>query len=96
MGPEINAKMDFIVYLQVPAQVRLARVQRRSVEMFGSRALEGGDLYGQEQEFLRFVAARTLDSADRWAQSMRCPVLYLDGQRPIWENVRRIYQEIGL
>lgn len=94
MGPEINALIDCIVYIQAPLDVRIERVKQRAVEKFGERVMEGGDMYEQEQKFFRFVADRSLDAVDAWTQSMNCPVIYVDGERPIAENLLKIKENL--
>ena len=90
MGSEINARYDAVVYIEVPLKIRMERVKQRSLDQFGDRVREGGDMYEQEQKFFRFVAGRSLDKVEAWVQSMTCPVWRVDGSLPIEENTRRI------
>lgn len=92
MGSIINAKYDLIVYIQAPLDIRVERVKRRAFEMFGDRVLKGGDMYEQEQAFFDFVSTRTLDRVDEWVESMECPVIYVDGRKPIADNVQLIIE----
>lgn len=96
MGGEINALYDYIVYIQVPLDIRMERVKKRSFDKFGNRILEGGDMYAAEQEFFQFVANRTMDKADKWVQGMNCPVLYVDGREPIEANAKLIKETISV
>lgn len=82
-GKEINAMYDYVIYLQAPLKIRLARLKQRSVNKFGSRVLKGGDMYVQEQEFYNFAASRTMDKTDAWLQSIKCPIICVDGTKPI-------------
>ena len=94
MGEEINALYDFIVYIHAPLAVRMARMQKRSLERFGSRVLEGGDMYESEQAFVRFAAGRSLEKAERWASRMRCSVFHVDGTQPIETNTQLIVKRL--
>ena len=94
-GQEITALYDCVVYIEAPLEVRLERVKQRAFDKFGSRVLEGGDMYEQEQNFFNFVAARTMDQTDTWLLGMNCPVLYVDGTEPIAANVRMIKEYIA-
>lgn len=85
-GPEINRLYSCVIYLQVPGDIRLARVKQRAVDKFGNRVLEGGDMYEQEQQFFKFVASRSMEKTDTWVQSLTCPVIHLDGTQPISTN----------
>ena len=75
------------VLIHVPRDIRLERVGNRSLQKFGSRMLPGGDLYEQEERFLEAVAAKAEDSVDEWIRALSCPVLRVDGTRPVRENV---------
>ena len=94
MGEEINDLYRHIVYLQAPLDIRIKRVKQRSLDKFGSRVLEGGDMFEQEQNFYRFVASRSLDQTDNWIKKMCLPVLCLDGTAPISDNIIRIREWI--
>lgn len=87
---EINRHYCCVIYLQVPLETRLVRIKQRAVVKFGSRVLEGGDMYEQEQAFFQFVASRTLGKNDLWVHTLTCPVLYLDGTLPISANIETI------
>lgn len=93
-GDEINTLYDYIIYIKAPLDIRLERVKQRSLDRFGSRVLEGGDMYEQEQKFFNFVAARTMDKTDAWLQDVKCPVFYVDGKEPIAINAQRIKDTI--
>ena len=78
------------VLVEVPREIRLARVKARSYAKFGDRMLPGGDLYESEKRFYDLVAARPEDYASRWLESVEIPVLRVDGTRPVEENIARI------
>jgi len=80
------------VLVEVPRDVRLARVRQRSFDRFGARMLPGGDLYASEQRFFDLVSARPEDYAARWLNEVALPVLQVDGTKPVAENVQRIIE----
>lgn len=80
----------YAVLVEVPREVRLERVRTRSLRKFGERALPGGDLYEKEASFFEFVSSRPEDAVAEWADVLRCPLLRVDGERPVEENVERI------
>lgn len=90
MPPAISASYRCVVYLDVPAEIRMARIRQRAADRFGSRVLPGGDLYEQEENFFAFAASRTPDRIESWLRTLSCPVLRLDGTRPVPENVRAV------
>ena len=85
-GPEADRLYAGAVWLDAPLDLRLARVRQRSLHQLGQRAMPGGNLYGQEEAFLRFVASRSMDAAESWLSRLRCPVLRLDGALPVEET----------
>ena len=72
----------------------MSRIQRRTRARLGQRAEEGGDLYAQEQAFLRFAAARDPIHIEQWLKGIPCRVLRLDGTLPIDSLVAMICDEI--
>lgn len=89
-GPEADGLYAGALWLDAPLALRLARVRQRSLQQLGQRAVPGGDLCGQEEAFLRFVASRSMDAADAWLRRLRCPVLRLDGTLPVEETATTV------
>ena len=79
-----------MVLVEVPKAIRMERVRSRSHQKFGSRMLPGGDLHEPEEAFFRVVAARAEDYAASWLSMVGCPVLRIDGTRPVEESVALI------
>jgi len=78
------------VLVEVPRDVRLARVKVRSFAKFGPRMQPGGDLYESEKRFYDLIAARPEDYATRWLDTVDIPVLRVDGTQPVGENIDMI------
>lgn len=90
----ISAFLQCAVLIDVPKEIRIQRVRTRSFDKFGSRMLQGGDLYEQEERFFALVASRADDTVETWIQSLRCPIIRVDGTRPIEENVHVIIHQM--
>lgn len=84
-GPKADGLYAGALWLDAPLALRLARVRQRSLHQLGQRAMPGGDLVGQEEAFLQFVASRSMDTAEAWLRRLRCPVLRMDGTLPVTE-----------
>lgn len=56
--------------------------------------LLGGDLYEQEQRFFDLVKSRAEDTVEKWVQSLNCPIIRIDGTKPIEENINLIIEQI--
>lgn len=55
-------------------------MQRHAILDISCRTLWG-------RSFLEAVAAKAEDSVDEWIRALSCPVLRVDGTRPVRENV---------
>ena len=93
-GENIRPFFRYAVLIDVPKDIRLKRVKERSFHKFGNRMLPGGDLYEQEGKFFNFVKFRAENTVEVWVQSLACPVIRVDGTRPIEENVRLIIERM--
>lgn len=89
-GQNVESTYLAAVYLRVPREIRMQRVWNRSHDKFGSRMLPGGDLYAPEQRFFDMIAKRQDAFVEDWLQTLRCPVILLDGTLPTAENVSRL------
>ena len=95
-GKKIMPMYDYVVMLEVPKHVRSQRVRNRSFQKFGNRMLIGGDLYNQEEAFFQMVASRQDDYIENWLQTVKCPIIRVDGTKPIEENVEHIIQILNI
>ena len=57
--------------------------------------LSGGDLYEQEERFFEFVKSRAENTVEEWIQSLNCPVIRIDGTKPVEENVNLIMIQLN-
>lgn len=85
-GEELYSFFQCAILLDVPRDIRLQRVKDRSFQKFGNRMLSSGDLFEQEEKFFRVVESRNEDTVEEWAKSLKCPVIRIDGTKPIDEN----------
>lgn len=93
-GDDIIPFYDYAVLIEVPREVRLGRIRKRSYKKFGDRMLEGGDLNEREEAFFEFAASRSEDYAEEWVKTLSCPIIRVDGTKPIEENVAIIIEKI--
>lgn len=93
-GEAIYPFFQYVVLIEVPKEIRIERVRKRSFQKFGNRMLLGGDLYEQEECFFDFVQSRAEDTVEKWIQSLKCPIIRIDGTRPIEENVNLLVKQI--
>lgn len=93
-GEAIYPFFQYAVFIDVPKDIRIERVKNRSFQKFGYRMLPGGDLYEQEQRFFDLVESRAEDTVEKWIQSLNCPIIRIDGTKPIEENINLIIEHI--
>lgn len=84
------ARIDIAFWVQTPLAERLKRIQAREEKRFGARVREGGDMFSQQQAFLKMVEGRDLQSVSEWAEKLGCPVIDVDGTLPVTENLERM------
>jgi len=89
-GVEISSLYKLGVFIDVPYDVRIERVEKRMIENFGDRVKVGGDMYESEMKFLDFVKSRSIDSVLEWSETLDCPVIQIDGTKTINDNVNLI------
>lgn len=95
-GEAIASFFDYAVLIFVPKDIRIQRIKNRSFQKFGNRMLQGGDLYEQEESFFDFVKSKSENTVEEWAQSLSCPIIRVDGTRPIEENIKIIVENIQI
>lgn len=86
-GDALIPAFDLVVYLSLPADLRLARLRARERTRFGARLDPGGDMHADHLAFMDWAARydeggleiRSRASHTRWMQLLDCPVLHLRG-----------------
>ncbi len=92
---EVIPFFKYAVLIDVPKNIRMQRVKNRSFQKFGNRMLLGGDLYEQEKSFFDLVNSRAENTVEEWVQCLNCPIIRVDGTKPIEENINLIMEQIS-
>lgn len=93
-GEAIYPFFQYAVLIDVPKDIRIQRVINRSFQKFGNRMLLGGDLHEQEEHFFDFVKSRAENTVEEWVKCLNCPIIRIDGTKPIEENINFIIEQI--
>ena len=101
-GDPLMPRFTLAVRLVVPHDVRMERLQRREQTQYGDRILPGGDMYQINRDFLQWAAGyddgpitmRSRAMHDLWQQKLSCPLLTLDGTRPVEELAEAVLREL--
>lgn len=56
--------------------------------------MPGGDLYEREERFFRLVESRAENTVEEWTQCLSCPVIRIDGVKPVDENINFIVEQM--
>ena len=95
---------QWVVFLSASTETRLARLREREERVFGAGALEpGGSMFESHRDFLGWARAydegtpdmRSLAGQTRWLRDLDCPVLRLDGEKPVELNCDRICEQVS-
>ena len=82
-GDQLIASLDHIVLIDVPKELRRQRVRDRSLRKFGKRILPLTD-------------SRPEDYTEKWLETVRCPIIRIDGTRPAEENAEYLASVLAL
>ena len=93
-GEKLLPLLDCIIVVDVPKEIRLARVRERSFRKFSDRILAGGDLNDRENAWFAQVESRPEDYVENWLETVDCPVIRVDGTKPVEENVSYLVSEL--
>ena len=92
-GKEISSMYDLAVFMSAPLEIRIERIKQRAIKQYGERVSEGGDMYEQHLKFVDFVASRSLSRIERWAETLVCTVINVDGTKSVSENADRFTEQ---
>ncbi len=94
-GDMFMPKFGLVILVETPTEIRLERLKLREYNHFGHRILPGGDMYENHTAFLAWAAkydtageeqrSRALHA--RWLRRVYCPVVQVDGTRPVQETL---------
>ena len=83
--------LDLAVFVVTPTVLRLERLRERERHRFGERLSAGGDMHDQHEAFLAWAAQydegpvdmRSRRLHEEWLKQISCPVVRVDGSRPL-------------
>ena len=103
-GTPLISCFDIVVFLYTPIPLRLQRLRAREARRFGPEAVgPGGWRHQATEDFVEWashyddgsVDGRNLARHQAWLEALPCPVLRLDGARPVPELVDDVRVAIG-
>lgn len=103
-GDFLMDSYDLVIFLYVPANIRLERFVQREIQRYGIKRISpGGDLYENHKAFLEWAAAyddggmemRSLALHNEWLKRLKCPVVRIEGDYSIDERVKIAMEKIS-
>lgn len=91
---EILTHIDIAFWVQAPLEERLKRIQDREEKRFGTRVLDGGDMFNQQLEFRKVVENRDIKTIEEHANKLSCPVIVIDGTLAVAHNLEKIMENL--
>jgi adenylate kinase family enzyme len=95
---------DLVVFLWVPADIRLARLRARERARYGDAVVIGGPLHDRSEAFVAWAAGydEGLDVPERcrrlhetWLAALPCPVLRIEGAAAVEANLELVSRSLG-
>lgn len=95
---------NLVVFLAVPADVRVARIKHREIERHGSRILPGGDMHQGHLDFIEwakqyergYMVGRSRQRHEDWMKTLTCPILRLDGEQSTDALAERVLRGVPM
>ena len=98
-GEELAPLFNLVVFVTTPREVRLQRLRAREAARFGADAVApGGWRHEEAESFVEWAShyeagdreGRNLAKHEGWLASLPCPVVRVDGSRPIADLVEQL------
>ena len=103
-GDELVAYFDLVVFVVTPRELRLKRLRAREAAHFGLDAVApGGWRHAETEAFIEWAAhyeagdreGRSLAKHEAWVAGLPCPVVRVDGARPVAELVEQLCNDVA-
>ncbi len=103
-GEPLTPLFDAVVFLIVPTAARVERLRARELRDFGWDALApGGAMHDNHETFVEWAAhyddgtreGRSRPKHEAWLGQLQCPVIRLDGERPLGALVADVLEDIA-
>jgi len=93
---------ELVVFLYVPSDIRMKRLEKREYERYGDEILPGGNRYGNVSNFLEYAAGydtvtthgRNLHTHEKWLADINCSILRITNNS-FEESVGMLLEAIG-
>jgi adenylate kinase family enzyme len=103
-GDELVPLFDLVVYVTTPRELRMQRLRAREAAHFGADAVApGGWRHDETESFVEWAShyeagdreGRSRAIHEAWLARLRCPVVRIDGSRPVAELVEQLCSDVA-
>ncbi|MBW7964285.1 hypothetical protein [Bradyrhizobium sp. BR 10261] len=103
-GDELVPLFDLVVYVTTPPDLRLQRLRAREAAHFGTEAVaQGGWRHEETESFVEWAShyeagdreGRSLAKHEAWLARLPCPIVRVDGSRPVAELVEQLCSHVA-
>lgn len=86
-GDELIHRLDLVIKVETPTNIRIKRLKKRELEKYGSRIQEGGDMYKNHLRFIRWAKVyddgglnvRSNRLHNHWLTKIKSKKIVIDG-----------------
>ncbi|WP_042148272.1 hypothetical protein [Paucisalibacillus sp. EB02] len=94
-GDNFKCHFDLVIFLWIPQDIRLERLQQREIQRYGNEIVAGGSKYEQSKTFLEWASlydsagfeVRSKSLHENWMADLSCPILKIEGDYSVNERV---------
>ena len=94
-GEDLKTYFDVVIFLWIPPNIRLERLEKREFQRYGNDILAGGPKHEQYKEFMEWAGlydhagmeVRSKALHEEWLTTLTCPVLRIEGDYTVQERV---------
>jgi hypothetical protein len=92
-GSALEDSLTLVVFLIVPAALRIERLRRRETEWFGQA--DPAFLEWAAQYDTGTLPGRSRPKHERWLAQRRCPIVRIEGEISVQDAARRVLYSLG-
>lgn len=97
-GDGLRPRFDLVIFLWIPQDIRMKRLEAREYQRYGEECLPGGSKFAEKLAFMEWAAKydtagpeiRSRVLHEEWMAELQCPVLRLEGDMSVEERVKAV------
>jgi len=101
-GSDWQTLFDLVVFLWIPAEIRIQRLWQREIERYGPGIQQNPEQRQRSEAFIEWASGydsglqkgRSKPRHESWMQQLSCPVLRLEGDLTVEERVKAVLAAI--